>query len=211
MLWVFYGQIRDLCDGIEGQRLSLYRQERLDRQGSEKARQQGIAGELLLYRALARFCPELPQPPAISADSWGKPVLEDLDLHFSISHSAELAACALADFPVGLDLQVITAPTQALVRRCLSEREQDCLAKVTDKAAVFTVFWTRKESWLKALGTGVDRPLSGLDTLALEELPPAERPAFFDFTLPGYAAAVCALGGASPQPELLEKQDKIDA
>ena len=61
---------------------------------------EGLARELL---AAALHCP--PEEVALRYDAQGKPLTDGL--YLSISHSRGLAACAVADRPVGLDVELV--------------------------------------------------------------------------------------------------------
>lgn len=89
----------------------------------------------------------------------GKPALADHpDLHFNLSHSGTLVACALGGHPVGVDVQTIVNPSPGLVNYTLDEREIAHLEAQADdenKSLYFTKLWTLKESYAKATGTGL--------------------------------------------------------
>jgi 4'-phosphopantetheinyl transferase len=84
-------------------------------------------------------------PPAVV----GRP-----DLFLSISHSGDWTACALADAPIGLDLE---SPQRArdiagLIELCCTPSERELLAQSVDQEAAFYELWTVKEAWLKRRG-----------------------------------------------------------
>lgn len=92
----------------------------------------------------------------------GKPAVTGAgDFHFSLSHSHPWAAIAWGSSPVGLDVEREnrSRPLEALARRCLSPEELEGFLSAPDRAAAFYTLWTAKESCLKYLGTGIDRPL----------------------------------------------------
>ena len=85
----------------------------------------------------------------------GKPYLPDRpDLCFSVSHSGALWVCALADRPVGVDLQRHTdCPRERIARRFFHPDEIGYL-----EAHGFRPFfdvWTARESYVKGRGTGL--------------------------------------------------------
>ena len=90
----------------------------------------------------------------------GKPAFANCpQLHFSISHSGTLVACAIASRPVGVDVQTIVAEVRpSLVNYIMSEQEieqLDSLASEDAKKMLFTQLWTLKECYVKATGTGL--------------------------------------------------------
>lgn len=122
-------------------------------------------GRLLLKFGLEK---EYGQVWEVEIGPHGKPFLRDCpDLDFSISHSRGLAACAIHTGPVGLDVQLITHPSPALIRRVLSQEEQKLMEQAADLGTqaedeTFTRLWTLKESYTKAIGLGLGYPLKQL-------------------------------------------------
>jgi 4'-phosphopantetheinyl transferase len=80
--------------------------------------------------------------------------------HVSISRSGPLVAVAMAELPVGVDVESVAAVGSApLADVALSsgERERYALLPPGERPATLARTWARKESVLKALGTGLDR------------------------------------------------------
>ena len=125
----------------------------------------------------------------ISRSQSGKPGLaRDCGIHFNISHDGELAVCAVADVPVGVDVQRIPEYDPGLARSVLHPRELAWAEASPGRAAAFTRIWTRKESFLKLRGSGITGDLKALCVL------PGEEPAdayFSELALGGYLICVC--------------------
>ncbi|MFD7441335.1 4'-phosphopantetheinyl transferase family protein [Streptomyces sp. NPDC059909] len=107
----------------------------------------------------------------------GRPVVADapFPLHFSLSHSHGLVLIAVATHPVGVDVeQLPSAETVDLCTPSLHPAEQKELALLPtgERRRAFTRLWTRKEAYLKAIGTGLSRDLSA-DYLGEREGPGA--------------------------------------
>jgi 4'-phosphopantetheinyl transferase len=88
----------------------------------------------------------------------GKPAVEDApDLHFSISYRKGCAAVAIAQRPVGIDVESLRADvdTAAIAQRFFTRDEQAWIAQADNRQVFFTL-WARKEALVKAAGTGVD-------------------------------------------------------
>ncbi|MFF2078112.1 4'-phosphopantetheinyl transferase family protein [Kitasatospora sp. NPDC058162] len=84
---------------------------------------------------------------------WGKPAVADAPgLHFSLSHSGELALLAVAPRPVGVDLELLGSgrDVERLSRRFFPGRERELVARGGRPA--FARLWTRKEACVKASG-----------------------------------------------------------
>ena len=87
----------------------------------------------------------------VSFTDAGKPYFPESHLFFSISHSHGICAVAVADRPVGVDVEIIkTSYAPHLIERSLTENE---------KAAYdgdFTRLWCRKEAVAKMTGDGIN-------------------------------------------------------
>lgn len=93
------------------------------------------------------------RPAVIQADG-GPP------LHFSLAHSRGLIAVAVAPRVIGVDVERLPSPeTVEACARALHPGEQAELAAAPpgERRAHFGRLWTRKEAYLKALGTGLSR------------------------------------------------------
>lgn len=139
--------------------LSAYRREKLKKQKLPSAKRLGIGAELLLIQALETEAPAFALPLTIVCGENGKPALADSRLHFNLSHSGNYAACAVSDSPVGIDLQTEREHNEKLAERYFTAQERQFLAESTDKGFAFTEIWSRKESCVKLMGTGLKTPL----------------------------------------------------
>ncbi|MFE7442865.1 4'-phosphopantetheinyl transferase family protein [Streptomyces chartreusis] len=114
----------------------------------------GIAPALLrLRRAPCPYC----------GGPHGRPVLPG-PLHFSLSHSHGLVLFGVAASPVGVDVQrVPDAPTVGLCLPRLhpAERREVLGAPEDRRPRVFAELWSRKEAYLKGLGTGLGHGVGG--------------------------------------------------
>ena len=151
----------------------------------------------------------------------GKPVLApesgETPLHFSVSHSGDWLAVAVAsDYELGVDIERerTVRRSEALARRFFSPAEVDVLAALPEPARSrrFLRLWCRREALVKAMGTSLARSLSQIaldpETGAVLQLPRDwPRPANWqlnDLALPnGLIGAVASCQGPC-QPRLLE-------
>lgn len=203
MLQLYYADISALADDPGLYVLSSYRREKLLRQRSELIRRQGIGAELLLQRAVRALVPEIPLPPEIETGEYGKPCWPCSGLCFNLSHSGGYAACAVADYPVGLDIQVECVGQERLAKRFFSEDEYAAILTAEDRDAAFTRLWALKESYLKAVGCGLQTPLSSFSVISGRG---CEGGASFWYQrIEKLSVAVCALDGARAEPESVKK------
>lgn len=103
----------------------------------------------------------------------GKPYLSEWPgFHFNISHSGNWVALACGDTPVGIDVQQPGDPKrqEGVVRRFFTEAEQRFVfAQPDGRQQRFLEIWTAKESYLKCLGTGLQKPLNSFDVCTMAE------------------------------------------
>lgn len=112
-----------------------------------------------------------PESLPIIVDAMGRPALAAgfSRLHFSLSHSAQMAAVALAvDDPVGIDVEQIHdfPDLMPIARRYFAATEADAIERLDParRPAAFAVTWTRKEATVKAVGLGLRIPLDAFET-----------------------------------------------
>jgi 4'-phosphopantetheinyl transferase len=96
-------------------------------------------------------------------------------IRFSLSHSKDWAAVAIADgHEPGIDIEAVRPIASNLPQRYFSAQEQAALAQLSGAEWQEGCFraWTRKEALLKAIGTGVTLPLHAF-TVSLHPDAPA--------------------------------------
>jgi 4'-phosphopantetheinyl transferase len=162
-----------------------------------------VAAHLLLRQLLAerlgRSTRELTfgrAPCPVCGGPDGRPVIDppDSPIHFSLARSEDLVLVALAHAPVGVDVQAQPDdrgidPVVSLLHP--AERDEIITAAPAERGSVFARVWTRKEAYLKGLGTGIAHDLDG-DYLGTQQ-PTAMPPDWEILEVPvpaGYAAAV---------------------
>lgn len=110
----------------------------------------------LLYRLLISIDK---QPYHVLFTKAGKPYLRNSDIYFSISHSKDVCAVAVADYPVGIDVEVIKNNyTPHLLERTLTKNEWE------EFDGDFTRIWCRKEALVKMTGDGIKSYPFNVDT-----------------------------------------------
>ena len=125
---------------------------------------------LMLLELLAAVYPELDKAkPEFGYTEKGKPFLLDRpDIHFSISHTKNAILVAIADAPIGVDIEAFRSPSAALIARTMNATEQAAIATADGwnihrtpgtREALFSAIWTRKEAVLKLRGTGIEGDL----------------------------------------------------
>ncbi|MFD9127537.1 4'-phosphopantetheinyl transferase family protein [Kitasatospora sp. NPDC059571] len=105
------------------------------------------------------------QPCPCCDQPHGRPTLSvpDPSVHFSLSHSSGMVLVGVAADPIGVDVEQV--PRASTVRVCSTAVHPDERAEIEAvpealRRAAFGQLWTRKEAYLKGLGTGLGRPLA---------------------------------------------------
>lgn len=153
--------------------LSASEQARLAQMRSARRRAEFLAGRLALRNLLSavhggnplRDWPlDAPEnaPPRLSTPCF-------TPHHLALSHSGDWLLCAVAAFPLGVDIERLVAArdyaglTDMVCSAAEQRRLQACDA--TAFAREFTTCWTLKEAWLKARGEGIaSRSLPDMET-----------------------------------------------
>ncbi|UVI37564.1 4'-phosphopantetheinyl transferase family protein [Brevibacterium spongiae] len=134
------------------------------------------AGRVVLRHVLGSHLGQDPATIEIRLDSAGKPRHDDCE--FSVSRSRRLVLVAVAEDPVGLDIEAVPDRDVALeAMQMLHASERAELEALPDDevAAGFVRVWARTEAFLKALSTGLARD-PGLDYIGAGTRPQSPHP-----------------------------------
>ncbi len=179
----------------------------------DRDRQHYTATRALLRIILGSFLGDDPASLAFRYSDKGKPSLAAAGngVEFNVSHSGTIALLAFARGRLlGVDVEKIREDfdASALAERFFSENEQQQLSAIAqeEKFNGFFRCWTRKEAYIKAIGTGLSLPLDQFDV----SLRPGEEDALLatrpeeseagrwllqEIAAPaGYVAALCVRG-----------------
>ena len=143
----------DLPQALAG--MSPQRRDYLLRYRHEAGRRAGAAAYLLLCQGL-RECYGITEPPTFAFGPHGKPYLpEHPDIHFSLSHCREAAACAVSAHPIGIDIESVRSFSPELLSHTMHPTEQEQIRNDPEPQIAFLRLWTRKEAAFKMQGTGI--------------------------------------------------------
>jgi 4'-phosphopantetheinyl transferase len=132
--------------------------------------QRSLLGELMIRKILSGKLKLDPAHILLKQHEKGKPYLENTDLHFNISHSGKWVIAAFSHNVIGIDIELIREPNYNVAERFYSAYEIQQLNSFSDnelKKLYFFDLWTLKESYLKAIGTGLTKSLSSF-TIKIE-------------------------------------------
>ncbi len=127
-----------------------------------------IVRRAALRYILGNYCGIEPARIRFGYNEFGKPFLinetANNSVNFNISQTGEIAVCAVAfGAEVGVDVETIVKdkPNAEIAERFFSANEIEELRDTSAdrKDAAFYRCWTRKESFIKAIGAGLSYPL----------------------------------------------------
>lgn len=140
--------------------LPPWRQEQAMRFKHEQGRKECALSYLLLCRALREEY-GIYEQPRFDIGKHGKPSLIFTDtpiakeIHFNMSHCKTAVACAVADWPVGVDIERTGRLKERLARHVLNEEEYHDVITSPAPNLRFTAYWTMKEALVKLTGQGL--------------------------------------------------------
>ncbi len=169
---------KEALDGVDP-----LRREQAMRISDPKKRAQCLTAGLLLQHGARQHLGE--KAPSgiytVEKDANGKPYFKDIpELKFSISHSGDMAVCAVSDLNVGVDIQEWRQLKADIAGRFFHPDETAYLRKLhaSESEKGFFSIWCLKESYIKYTGEGL---AGGLDELDFTPVLPGGF-AVFEFT-----------------------------
>ena len=117
----------------------------------------------LLRECLKRFGVDYSESTPIIKGKHGKPSLaEHPEIQYNLSHGDGIAACIVGEKECGIDCERVRTYHVNVVKKVFSEAEKALIENMeeSEKDLLFFRLWTLKESYIKALGTGLSYPLT---------------------------------------------------
>ena len=127
-----------------------------------------VSAHAFLRRVLSRYAPVPPRDWQFVANAYGKPSIADPEchwLHFNLSHTQGMVACAVANQrQVGVDVehgnrQIDVAMLSQHVFSSLEAADVLSAPSQEEQESRFFNYWTLKEAYIKAKGVGLSMPL----------------------------------------------------
>jgi 4'-phosphopantetheinyl transferase len=214
-------RIDDIDEGAEAA-LSDYERQRAERLRHRPARLEFARTRGWLRQALARYLQAPPDQLQFVYGPQGKPRLancaEGEGVCFNVSHSHGVALLAVAwNRSVGVDVEQVRTDKDllGLANRYFSANEIVALRQLASiqVSRGFFLAWTRKEAFIKALGSGMSFPLDAFDVALAPGAPAAllevrseqttaEEWAMIDIDLGIEFAGAAVVRGSLPQARL---------
>lgn len=187
------------------QMLPKERREQVERYRNESDKWRGVGAGILLEYVLEKKGYTLLEDQndktyvRLTKGVHGKPYLEAVsNLYFNLSHSGDYVVVAFAENEVGVDMERNRVANLAVARRFFTKEEQEYLQEICNVygngeilAKAFARIWTRKESYIKAVGEGMHLPLTDFCVL-FDEMPGKEAYYFKTYEWSNdYTLSVC--------------------
>lgn len=131
----------------------------------------------------------------------GKPYLKDRpEIQFNLSHAGDYAVAGFGVKELGIDIEQIGRGTEKIAARFFTKGEQTYLKSIIGKEQwdqEFTRLWTCKESFVKAIGTGLSFGLLDIEVLIEEAgklLINKQYPLwnFYEYKIENYSITICS-------------------
>ncbi len=157
--------------------LDPHEQERLRQFAFPWLRTRYAVAHAALRTVAARCLGTAPTDVRWATGPYGKPFPAGSGLELNLSHAGDWGMIAVGHrCPVGVDIEAIV-PGRAgpeMIRAVTSTAERAAFAAlpVREHPRAFFRLWVRKEAVIKALGTGLSRPLDTIDVPLAAEAPP---------------------------------------
>ncbi len=121
-----------------------------------------------------------------SENSFGKPFLTNIpDFKYNLSHTKNAVALCVSNNEIGIDVEKIRDVDIKLAKRFFTQDEYEYVAKKQTPLLLLEI-WTKKEAYLKFIGTGLSVPLNSFSVLD------SEIAIFSTFRIGDYIVSVCA-------------------
>lgn len=178
----------------EYDRLPAWRRGRCDAFRFPADKRRSVAAWVLLRNILAERGEDADGLEVVENES-GKPAFASRpDIRFNLSHAGGRVMAAVASVPVGCDVEQVAPLREGVAEACLTSGELICLSAEPEGASrdrAFCAMWVRKESYVKACGSGLSTDLKSFSVLSGEE-PSGAVFEDFDFG-DGHLGCVCRL------------------
>ena len=188
-----------------------------------------VASRFALRIILSQYLMCSPKEVSFVLGEYGKPSVfqKDKQLHFNLSHSAELTVIAVStDFVLGVDIENLRnnrIDMDAIAEKCFSDRERQEIANIElpQRRTKQLQIWTRKEAYMKAMGKGLQIAPKSFEVKPVaenvSEVKSMERCRHcnvqwhvIDLCITdGYVGSLCLRAEATPRIQYLNFNDKV--
>lgn len=121
-----------------------------------------IAVKLIVGKELKIDCKNI----NILEDSLGKPYIENTkNIKFNISHAGNIIVIGFSNKSIGVDIEFECIDSIKIAKRFFTKKEYEFIKKDVNPPTAFLEIWTKKEAYVKCLGTGLKKSLNSFCTM----------------------------------------------
>lgn len=143
------------------EKLSAQRRKKIDGYRMKKDKMLSLGAGILIDKGLEKF--GLREANVRIAEKMhGKPYFPDYpDIHFNVSHSKKMVVAVFADVEVGCDIEYVDSVDLKIAERFFCKPEYEFIMghQEQERKEAFYRIWTIKESFMKAVGSGMTLPM----------------------------------------------------
>ena len=122
-----------------------------------------LIGKLLLIEALQDSGLQKIDLSLLTYNQYGRPSIPGI-IDFNISHSGTLVLCAIATSgSIGIDAEALKPINKMDFYNCWTPTEAKAIYDDPDDYKTFYSHWTKKEAVVKAIGNGLNIPLTDIE------------------------------------------------
>jgi len=122
--------------------------------------ERSLAGYLLLQKGFEKMDLGPIDLAALKKGEFSKPYLEG-NVHFNISHSGNYTVCAITEgHEIGIDIELLNEIPMGDFTEFFEANEWHRVLSSPDPVRAFYMLWTKKEAFLKLIGSGLNVPLN---------------------------------------------------
>lgn len=101
----------------------------------------------------------------------GKPYMQyHPEFQFNISHTRSAIAVACSNNEIGIDIEKINLPEYKIAKRFFTSYEQEHVFSHEHPERAFYEIWTKKEAYIKHIGTGLSTQLNSFNVLDVKNV-----------------------------------------
>ena len=145
----------------EYNKLSFFRRQKADKLKTSISKKQSVCAGMLLRYALNNLGIN-EKNISYNLNEFGKPYLAGENIFFNISHSDRIVMCAVSDIEIGCDVEKMREVNLKIADKFFDDKEKEFVEQFSNaekKKEAFFEIWTKKESFLKCSGKGINIPL----------------------------------------------------
>ena len=204
---IIFLEISDSSDSIDKNLLrfvSNERQERIKKYRFDIDQKLSMYSELINKYKIYKELKLLDNEITFSTNQKGKPfLLNHSNFQFNISHTRNALVVAFSNEEVGIDIESIKLFDMQIANRFFTSAEQDYIISHKDQNYAFYDIWTKKEAYIKYIGTGLSTPLNSFNVLdnSINSM-------FHTYTINNYIVSLCMNESTSDKPKLIVTKEE---